>query len=103
MPFLPADERYLELAHRNGDTCFYHPTYSLWYMDRGAWADNFRSLSIVSDADWDDNHPAGTPLDDLFEVSFAVYGPYIRNGYIYRRSGFQPLLLYLDHEADGST
>lgn len=80
---LPADERYLELARRNGDTCFYQPTYSLWYMDRGAWADNFRSLSIVSDADWDESHPAGTPLDDLFEVSFAVYGPYIRNGYVY--------------------
>lgn len=79
----PADERYLELARRNGDTCFYQLTYPLWYMNRGALADNFRSLSIVSNADWDEAHPAGTPLDDLFEVGLAVYGPFIRNGYTY--------------------
>ncbi len=80
---LPADERYLEIARRNGDTCFYQPTYFLWYIERGAFADNFCSLSITSNADWDDNHPAGTPLDDLFDVALSAYGPFIRNGYVY--------------------
>ena len=78
-----ADEHYLEIARRNGDTCFYQETYWLWYMERDAFAENFRSISMTSDADWDESHPAGTPLDDLFEVSVGAYGPYIRNGYVY--------------------
>lgn len=62
-------EEFLRLATRNDDTSF-----NQWVPDHlclrtPAFANNFRELHVVSNADWDEEHPAGKPLDDLFRVS----------------------------------
>ena len=36
---------------------------------------------MVSDADWDEEHPAGTLLDDLLRVKFTSIGAFVRGGY----------------------
>ncbi len=44
---------------------------------------DFLSITVTSDADFDEAHPAGTPLNDI--VQFIAYTPYpfIQNGYQY--------------------
>ena len=64
--------KYLEIAKRNGDEIGAYEggtPPSLYFGDQIALADNFTSMHITSDADWDEEHPAGKPLDDLFRVS----------------------------------
>lgn len=78
---------YYELCCRFGD---------LEYDQRVSWTTNsyfhpgngvsvvgdiLSSISIESDAAWDEEHPAGAPLDDLFSVRFATVYPYIYGGY----------------------
>lgn len=63
-----AKEQFLKIAERNGDTSFNRKVFNGERLGE-AFADNFRELHIVSDADWDEEHPAGKPLDDLFRVS----------------------------------
>ena len=73
-------ERYLEIAERNGDMSYNRFADYDWAF-RSAYADNFASLHLTSDKDWDEAHPAGTPLDDLIWVKAGCYGPYIQRGY----------------------
>lgn len=49
------------------------------------FAAQIKDISIVSDVDWDIDHPAGSSLDNLF--AFLSYTPdkYIRQGYKYDR------------------
>ena len=64
--------QYLEIAKRNGDEIGAYEGGTppgLYFGDQIALADNFTSMHITSDADWDEEHPAGKPLDDLFRVS----------------------------------
>ena len=64
--------KYLEIAKRNGDEIGAYEGGTppgLYFGDQIALADNFTSMHITSDADWDEEHPAGKPLDDLFRVS----------------------------------
>lgn len=58
-------EEFLRLATRNDDTSF-----NQWVPDHlclrtPAFANNFRELHVVSNADWDEEHPAGSLLDDI--------------------------------------
>ena len=38
-------------------------------------------MSIVSNADFDETHPAGTPLDDIVEITYNSYKHIIENDY----------------------
>lgn len=60
-------QEFERLAIRNGDVG-YNRWLEFWEYP-SAFADNFTSMHITSDADWDEEHPAGKPLDDLFRVS----------------------------------
>lgn len=54
--------KYLEIAKRNGDEIGAYEGGTppgLYFGDQIALADNFTSMHITSDADWDEEHPAG--------------------------------------------
>lgn len=77
------DSRYQALASRYGDTDYNGPI-SFSTYGPGAYmffSEVIKSISVVSDADYDAEHPAGTPLDDIiyFDGSTPYY--YIQNGY----------------------
>ena len=66
-------EEFLRLATRNDDTSF-----NQWVPDHlclrtPAFANNFRELHVVSNADWDEEHPAGSLLDDILLVRLYSY------------------------------
>ena len=74
-------QEYERLATRNGDTHF-----NSWadYSDGGtpyAFADNFQTMHVVSDADWDEAHPAGKFLDDLLLCNWLSHADFVRNDY----------------------
>ncbi len=46
-----------------------------------AVAEAFRKISVVSDTDFDEKHPAGTPLDDIVCLRSESAYEYIRSGY----------------------
>ncbi len=75
-----ARERYLQIAERNGDMTYNRPAYYEW-PNRYALADNFQSLSVTSDKNWDADHPAGTPLDDIMEFCAWSYAQFIHSQY----------------------
>ncbi len=58
-----------------------------WYGCQGvpienpALANELTRVSIVSDADYDELHPAGTPLDDIVRLSWSSFYPFVENGY----------------------
>lgn len=60
-------QEFERLAIRNGDVG-YNRWLEFWEYP-SAFADNFQTMHITSNADWDEEHPAGKPLDDLFRVS----------------------------------
>ncbi|MBO4772178.1 MAG: hypothetical protein J5595_06540 [Bacteroidales bacterium] len=43
-----------------------------------------KSISIVADKDLDEAHPAGTLLNDLFDIRYPRYNSYIKSGYLPR-------------------
>ena len=74
-------EEFLRLATRNDDTSF-----NQWVPDHlclrtPAFANNFRELHVVSNADWDEEHPAGSLLDDILLVRLYSYANFIHEGY----------------------
>lgn len=75
------DEGYQKLAERNGDTAFNQWIGHDTPFGAHAFADNFGALHVVSDSDWDDAHPAGTPLDDILLARFYSHAEFIRSGY----------------------
>jgi hypothetical protein len=74
------------IALRNGDTG-YDGFLDEGEMNRCCFADNFRSIHFVSDADWDAAHPAGSSLDDIVTVMFSTYAPFVQSGYDRNASG----------------
>ena len=78
--------RFRRLAEHNGDTSFnrwidHWAEPGTWPYTVEAWADNFQSMHVTSDADWDEAHPAGTPLDDILRIKIETYAEFIRSGY----------------------
>lgn len=70
---------FMKYATRNNDL-----TYNSYIFPpelRTACSDNFRAIHVVAADDWDEKHPAGTLLDELFTLSVCSYAPYIRSGY----------------------
>lgn len=69
-----------------GDTGYPDPYKTLGYidgtpLDPAAFTETFVDISIVSDTDWGDDYPAGTVLNDLFDIDIASFAPYIESGY----------------------
>lgn len=75
-----AKEQFLKIAERNGDTSFNR---EVWGGDQlgEAFADNFLELHVVSNADWDETHLAGNPLDDILLAYLDSYAKIIHDGY----------------------
>lgn len=69
-----------------GDTGYPDPYKTPGYidgtpLDPAAFTETFVDISIVSDTDWGDDYPAGTVLNDLFDIDIASFAPYIESGY----------------------
>lgn len=86
-------EEFLKIADRNGDGAFNDWVSVDSYVMRMVFADNFLSVHLTSDRDWDDEHPAGTYLDDLVVWNVQTYSEFIRSGYKIQ-SALYGLLLY---------
>lgn len=76
-------ERYYALCEKFGDikpdgfTC-----YSNNFSDYPfACFEIVNAISITSDSDWNADHPAGTSLNDLFDITYYTYYPYVSNRY----------------------
>ena len=72
-------QEFERLAIRNGDVG-YNRWLELWEYPT-AFADNFQTMHVTSNADWDEEHPAGTLLDDILWPEFWSYAGYIHSGY----------------------
>jgi len=81
------DQRYYDLCIKYGDL---KPGGEICYKERWGFIDSgavaiaeaIDELHITSSAEWDATHAAGASLDDIFEVEYVSYMPYIRNNYI---------------------
>ena len=74
-------EEFLRLATRNDDTSFNQWVPDPLCLRTPAFANNFRELHVVSNADWDEEHPAGSLLDDILLVRLYSYANFIHEGY----------------------
>ncbi len=77
--------KHQELSHRNGDVGFdtwewgesdSYPHVYVWNTDN-----LITSITVVSDADFDPDHPAGVNLGDIIEIAYTTHKPFIDNGY----------------------
>lgn len=80
-------QRHKEISQRNGEVGFnrwcssepmFGPEGEVWNTDN-----LISKITIVSNGDFDEEHPAGTPLDDVVSISYDTYRPYIENGYVH--------------------
>lgn len=70
-------DRYRELLTAYGDTAFNaYNTYS-----PVVYAEAIRSISVISDQDFDEQHPAGSPLDDIVGLSAESAYSFISSHY----------------------
>ena len=74
-------DEFVRLSERNGDTSFNNYLSDYDRRSNICFADNFRSIHFVSDADWDATHPAGSSLDDIVTVMLSSYAPFVQSGY----------------------
>lgn len=74
-------EEFVKIAARNGDGGYNDWVSPDSYVMRKVFADNFLSVHLTSDRDWDDGHPAGTCLDNLVLWGVSTYSEFIRSGY----------------------
>ncbi len=78
-------ERHRELSQKNGDVGFnrnVNATDGCAFRHRVWNTDNLiTSISIVSNADFDENHPAGASLDDVVAITYKSYKNIIENNY----------------------
>lgn len=72
--------RYKELSTRYGDTNF-NSWVSYPSFRPCSWAFPFSKFTIVSDADFDEDHLAGTPLDDIVNIIYTTHKPFVENNY----------------------
>ena len=78
------EERYYALCEKFGDikpdgfTCssYNHLPYPIAYFEI------VNTIAITSNADWNADHPAGTSLNDLFDITYHTYYPYVSNRYV---------------------
>jgi hypothetical protein len=72
------DNEFEELSEKFGDTYFNR---KLVPFSNRAIADEFTSIDITSDRDFDSEHPAGTSLGNLVKFYGISFWKYIENGY----------------------
>lgn len=77
----PDVEKFNRWAIRNGDTDFNLVSPPGVFPLVSTFADNFKKMVITSTADWDETHPAGTPLDDVLRVRINSSADFVRGGY----------------------
>ncbi len=84
-----AKKKYEELSIKNGDTSFNRE-----HRLKPGWADpsqhdyysyvfskNFVAIDVVSNRDFDEDHPAGTSLADIVKYSCHSYWGFVSGGY----------------------
>lgn len=70
--------RYKKYVEFYGDTTYH----SMHFIDESAaCASPLSSITVVADRDFDETHPAGTVLNDLFQISYPRFYQYIKSGY----------------------
>lgn len=74
----PTFERAKELAEFYGDTSFNRENSP---FANSPLAYPIDKITISCDADFDAEHPAGKPLDDVVQLEFMTFYEYINNGY----------------------
>jgi hypothetical protein len=71
------------LCEKNGDMTFNR---AVWigpaHPKNEYMSTNFVSIDVVSNADFDDQHPAGTSLADVIRFNATSAKPYIDSGYV---------------------
>lgn len=92
---LALHEKHQELSVKNGDVNFDRKLRSSdreigpgWLPEATVWNTDypFSDITIISDDDFDNLHPAGTALDDIINVGYHTYRFYIEKGYKYTDS-----------------
>ena len=81
MIYREGSPEYDRLAIQNGDTDFNQMFSDGLEPATCAFADNFTEMHVVSNADWDAAHPAGTLLDDILLTRMYSYAKFIHGGY----------------------
>ena len=80
----PYKEKYMALAQKHNDLTYgVEETKMTSPLDDCFMAIDFNGVNIVSDKEWDSKHPAGTSLNDVFNISVQSYQHFINNGYTY--------------------
>ncbi len=72
---------FMKYATRNNDLQYNEIELSGSYFHRTACSDNFKSVHVVAAEEWDEKHPAGSLLDELFSLKAVSYAPFIREEY----------------------
>ena len=72
------DEEALYFADLYNDNCYKG---GVWPFRHVALAHSLDKITISCDKDFDAEHLAGEPLDDIAQLEFASYYPFIENGY----------------------
>lgn len=75
-------ENFKELSNHYGDNTYNRKVMDFRYHDERALADQYAGIKIVSDADFDENHPAGSSLADIIMCLYGTYWPYIQSNYL---------------------
>lgn len=89
----PRKDRYYDLCQKFGDInpdgypCSDFDT----ILTPEASFEIVRRVTIVSDNDWNAEHPADTPLNDMFTIRYYSYFPYVSSHYTHTGS---PLKLF---------
>ncbi|MBR4327495.1 MAG: hypothetical protein IKP73_18440 [Bacteroidales bacterium] len=72
--------KYNDYAKYFGDTAYDKPHYYMSAIEQGCLAP-LNSINIVADKDFDEEHPAGTSLNDLFTLWYRAFHSFIKNGH----------------------
>lgn len=83
---LPADkEKFAYLANKHNDTSWNHWVDMPFLVTSVAVAliHDYTSIQITSDADFDEEHPAGASLGDIIEFQGYTYKPLLDRQYLY--------------------
>ena len=83
---LPADkEKFAYLANKHNDTSWNQWVYMPFLVTDVAVAliHDYTSIQITSDADFDEEHPAGASLGDIIEFQGHTYKPLLDRQYLY--------------------
>lgn len=90
----PERDIFDSLAAKNGDLAYnrkvyitsyafrqFSSTQGIWFRNYEASASDITSIDIVADKEWDEAHPAGSSLADLFYFDALNRYLYIKSGY----------------------